>query len=464
MQFFDANTCEIMSIYEFLIDRLDEGVHVVDRTGKTIIYNQKMAEMESMDKQQVLNKDVLDLFTFPDEGYSTLLHALRTGSSTTNTKQTYFNQQGKPITTINHTIPITMEGKICGAAEIARDITKIEQIHENILRRYEIDHLIGTSPAIEDIIQLAKRAARTNSPILLVGETGTGKELFAQNMHQASQRSGGPFISQNCAAFPETLIESILFGTVQGAFPGAIDRPGLLEQANGGTILLDQLNVLGLPLQTKLLHALQEKVVRRLGDPSDRAIDVRVFATINEDPLDAITTGRLLKDLYYRLSVVTLFLPPLRERKEDIPSLTTYFINKYNHRFGTQVPGVSDEVMKYFLIYPWPCNVRELEHAIEGALNIATDHAQIEVIHLPLHMRRKVNMLNEFALDTLQEQSSDYAMALQGRTLQNQLEEYERAYVHKVLKKYAGNVSAAARELGVSRQSLQYRLRKWNGR
>lgn len=463
MLLFDAHTCEMLSIYEFLIDRLDEGVHVVDRTGKTIIYNQKMAEMESMDKRHVLNKDVLDLFTFPDEGYSTLLHVLQTGNSTTSMKQTYFNQQGKTITTINHTMPITIEGKICGAAEIARDITKIEQIHENILRRYEIDHLIGTSPAIEEIMQLAKRAARTNSPILLVGETGTGKELFAQSMHHASQRSGGPFVSQNCSAFPENLIESILFGTVQGVFPGAIDRPGLLEQANGGTILLDQLNALSLPLQEKLLHSIQDRVVRRLGDTSDRAIDVRVFATINEDPLDAIATGRLRKDLYYRLSVVTLFLPPLRERKEDIPSLTTYFINKYNVRFGMQVSGVSDDVMKYFLIYPWPGNVRELEHAIEGALNIANDHAQIEVIHLPLHLRRKVNVLNEFALETLQEQPKDYAMALQERTLQNQLEEYERAYVHKVLKKYAGNVSAAARELGVSRQSLQYRLRKWNG-
>jgi arginine utilization regulatory protein len=456
---------EFAHVYEFLVNQLNEGIHVVDVTGKTIIYNRKMAEMESMSREDVLNKDILDVFTFPEEGYSTLIHALQTGKSTINVKQTYFNMKGEKITTINNTMPVVVKGEICGAVEIARDITKIERIQDNILKRnetrYTFDSLVGNSPAIEDVISHAKRSARTNSSILIVGETGTGKELFAQSIHHASPRSGGPFISQNCAALPEALIEGILFGTTEGAFSGAVNRPGLLEQANGGTILLDELNSLGLPLQAKLLRVIQEKTIRRLGDTEDRTIDVRICATINEDPLDAITSGTLRKDLYYRLSVVTLFLPPLRNREEDIPDLTNYFIQKYNDLFSMHVRGVSMEVMNYFLAYPWPGNVRELEHTIEGAMNLANDYSEIEVIHLPLHIRRKVNALNEASDDISRGSTRDNTLLAQGNNLQNHLSDYERAYVQKILSRNHGNISATARELGVSRQSLQYRLRKW---
>jgi arginine utilization regulatory protein len=462
----NSKSNEIIYLYEFLVNQLSEGVHVVDVTGKTIIYNEKISEIESMARGDVLNKDVLDVFTFPDEGYSTLIHALQTGKSTINVKQTYFNMKGEKITTINNTMPIILNGEICGAVEIARDITKIERIQDNILRRnetrYTFESLIGNSPAIIEIISHAKRSARTNSSILIVGETGTGKELFAQSIHHASPRSAGPFISQNCAALPEALIEGILFGTIEGAFSGAVNREGLLEQADGGTILLDELNSLSLPLQAKLLRAIQEKTIRRLGDTVDRDIDVRICATINEDPLDAITRGTLRKDLYYRLSVVTLFLPTLRDRQEDIPALTDYFIQKYNQLFSMQVRGVSGEVMKYFRSYPWPGNVRELEHTIEGAMNLATDYAEIEIIHLPLHIRRKVNALNEAFNGSLPRQTGDMILSSQERSLQNQLADYERAYVQKMLSKHDGNISATARELSVSRQSLQYRLRKWN--
>ncbi|GEO26907.1 arginine utilization regulatory protein RocR [Alicyclobacillus acidoterrestris] len=462
----ENRTRALIQMYEFLVDQLDEGIHVVDASGKTVIYNQKMADIESMSAVDVLNKDVLDVFTFPEEGYSTLLHALQTGRATFNVKQTYYNLQGESVTTINNTMPIVLNGEICGAVEIARDITQIERIQENILRRgktrYTFDSLIGESPNIVEVMEHAKRAARTNSSILIVGETGTGKELFAQSIHHASPRSAGPFVSQNCAALPEHLIEGILFGTVHGAFPGAIDRPGLLEQADGGTLLLDELNSLSLPLQAKLLRALQEKTIRRLGDTRDRTVDVRIIATVHEDPLDDVVKGTLRKDLYYRLSVVTLFLPPLRERQQDIPNLTALFVQRYNELFGMQVQGVSDEVMKYFLTYPWPGNVRELENTIEGAMNMVVDNGEIDVVHLPMHIRRRVNALDETPHGDNSSQLLDYASFAQERNLQSQLSQYERAYVLKVLSQNGGNVSATARALGVSRQSLQYRLRKWN--
>jgi len=463
----DVKNPDLIGIYEFLVNHLDEGIHVVDASGKTVIYNLKMADMESMATTDVLNKDVLDVFTFPDEGYSTLLHALQTGGSTFNVKQTYYNVKGESVTTINNTMPIVLNGEICGAVEIARDITQIERIQETILkrgeRRYTFDSLIGVSSNIVEVMQHAKRAARTNSPILIVGETGTGKELFAQSIHNASPRSGGPFISQNCAALPEELIEGVLFGTMQGAFPGAIDRPGLLEQADGGTILIEELNSLSLTLQTKLLRVIEEKTIKRLGDTEDRTVDVRIITIIHEDPLDEVSKGRLRKDLYYRLSVVTLFLPSLRERQADIPDLTKFFVGKYNDLFGMQVQGVSDEVMKYFLAYEWPGNVRELENTIEGAMNMTTDYGDIEVVHLPMHIRRRVHSLDDTAKSSLGRSSYfDYGAVIQERNLQHQLAQFERAYVMKVMTQHEGNVSATARALGVSRQSLQYRLRKWN--
>ena len=451
-------------IYEFLTNQLDEGIHVVDATGKTIVYNRKMAAMESMAEEDVLDKDMLDVFTFPEEGYSTLLHAVRTGASISNVKQTYFNKKGEAITTVNNTMPIVIAGEICGAVEIARDITKISRIQEHFLKRNEtqftFERIIGDSPATIEVISQARRAARTTSSILLIGETGTGKELFAQSIHQASPRCGRAFVSQNCAALPEALIEGSLFGTVPGAFPGAIDRPGLLEQADGGTLLLDEINATSLTLQAKLLRAIQERVVRRLGDTADRPVDVRILATMNEDPLDAIAEARLRKDLYYRLSVVTLFLPPLRERREDIAELTTHFIQKYNTLFGMHIPGPTQAVTAYFMNYAWPGNVRELAHTIEGAMNIAADDSELDVLHLPLYMRRQASVIDEKS-ETRGGQLTDYANALEEKKLKWQLGGYERAYIQKVLAKHQGNVSASARELGLSRQSLQYRLRKW---
>lgn len=459
----------LLHIYTYLLDELDEGVHVVDRTGKTIVYNKKMAELENMLQEDVLDKDVLDIFTFPNEGYSTLIHVLHTGNAIKNMKQTYFNIRHERISTINHTLPIRKNGEICGAVEIARDITRIEHMQKNIWKknetRFTFADLIGNNQTFKQVVAYAKQSAKTNSSILIAGETGTGKEMIAQSIHHASPQSLGPFVSQNCAALPEDYIEAFLFGTTVGAFPGAIHRPGLLEQADGGTILLDELDTLSLPFQAKLLRAIEEQTVRRLGDTEDRHVDIRIIATIHEDPLEAIAAGRLRKDLFYRLSVVTLFLPALRDRKEDIPELTTHFIHKYNQQFGMRIHGVTEEVMTYFLNYPWPGNVRELEHTIEGAMNIASN--QIEFLHLPLHLRRKVHAMtnpNLFVSFSEKPNATNDLSYAEPRDLQHQIHQYEHAYVQKVLTKNQGNISATARELGISRQSLQYRLRKWKVR
>ncbi|MEH7254546.1 sigma 54-interacting transcriptional regulator, partial [Neobacillus niacini] len=410
-------------------------------------------------------KNLLDVFMFKEDQSSTLVKALQEGKEAKNVKQTYFNNKGREITTNNNTIPIYVNDKLMGAVEIANDVTKLERLIKGTITpkgttRYTFDSITGNSSAIKEVIEGAKRAARTSSYVLIVGETGTGKELFAQSIHNASNRFSGPFISQNCAALPNNLIESLLFGTKRGAFTGAIDQPGLFEQANGGTLLLDEINSLNLNLQAKLLRVLQEKTIRRVGDTKDTPVDVRVLANINEDPIDAVTNNRLRKDLYYRLGVVSVFIPPLRERKEDIPLLVQNFIKKYNELFQMNVRGLSEEVKQSFLEYDWNGNIRELEHIIEAAMNIMMDdEVFIGYSHLPYQYRSKLHLTERntpsISIDAFLKVHTDTTSSLK-----DQMEYFEKSYIEQVWKKHDYNISRTADVLGLSRQSLQYRLKK----
>lgn len=450
-------------IYSQLLDAIDVGIHVINEEGKSVIYNKKMSEIEGMEKKDVLNKDIMEIFLFRTEEESRLLQALRKGVVRKNSKQTYFTFKGQEITTINDTFPLTHEGRIIGAVEMAKDITKIERLTrvsalEKPEAKYTFDQIIGDSRAITDVIEGAKKATRTSSSVLIIGETGTGKELFAQSIHNGSERASKPFISQNCAALPGTLIEGILFGTVKGAFTGATEHPGLFEQANGGTLMLDEINSLSAPLQAKLLRAIQEKTIRRIGDTKDKPIDVRIIATLNEDPLKAIEKNNLREDLYYRLSVVSIIVPPLRERKEDIPVLVSHFIEKYNERFQLNVPAISEGVLNLFFDYDWPGNIRELEHMIEGAMNLIHYDEEIDYTHLPTHVRTK------FPLYETLEQPPMLAGLTEPTTLkplQSFMEEAEMLYIGQVLKYNDGNITKTAKKLGLSRQSLQYRMKKY---
>jgi len=450
---------EMNMLYETLLNELDIGIHIINEESKTIIYNRKMMEIESMERSDVLYKSPLEVFAFEENKNSTLIEALKFGKTKKNIKQTYFNNKGQEITTINDTFPIIENGKIKGAIEISKEISNLKQTirmgpSRKQSTKFTFDHIIGDSEAIQSIIAEGKRVIRTSSSILLVGETGTGKELFAQSIHNESQRSTKPFISQNCAAIPDTLMESLLFGTNRGAFTGAIDKAGLFEEANGGTLLLDEINSLSPALQAKLLRAIQEKTIRRIGGTHEKEIDVRIIATINEDPFEAIAHNRLREDLYYRLSVVTLCLPPLRERKEDILALVQHFIEKYNTQFGLNVTDVDVNVREFFYAYDWPGNVRELEHIIEGSMNLIEDETIITAFHMPTRFRERIK--TEFNMQhALTNHNTDAP-----KTLKHTIEKMEKNYINQILKENHGNISQAAKFLGLSRQNLQYRIKK----
>ncbi|HGH1673442.1 TPA: sigma-54 interaction domain-containing protein [Bacillus cereus] len=442
---------EMNMLYETLLNELDIGIHIINEESKTIIYNRKMMEIESMERSDVLYKSPLEIFAFEENKNSTLIEALKLGKTNKNIKQTYFNNKGQEITTINDTFPIIKNGKIKGAIEISKEISNLKQTirmgpSRKQSTKFTFDHIIGDSEAIQSIITEGKRVIRTSSSILLVGETGTGKELFAQSIHNESQRSTKPFISQNCAAIPDTLMESLLFGTNRGAFTGAIDKAGLFEEANGGTLLLDEINSLSPALQAKLLRAIQEKTIRRIGGTHEKEIDVRIIATINEDPFEAIS--------HNRLSVVTLCLPPLRERKEDILALVQHFIEKYNTQFGLNVTDVDVNVREFFYAYDWPGNVRELEHIIEGSMNLIEDETIITAFHMPTRFRERIK--TEFNMQhALTNHNTDAP-----KTLKHTIEKMEKNYINQILKENHGNISQAAKFLGLSRQNLQYRIKK----
>ncbi|MTI94190.1 MAG: PAS domain S-box protein [Firmicutes bacterium] len=445
-----------------ILNAIDEGIHVVNEHGRTVFYNPTLAKMEGMDYSQVINTDVLTMFPSLTPETSTILRVLRTREPIYDQVQTYHNHKGQRITSVNSTIPLWHRSRFIGVLEVAKDVTRMEDLARKVIdlqqqlytkkqgarkqpQGFTFEDIIGESPALQQQLELARRAARTVSPVLVYGETGTGKELVAQSIHNASARQG-PFIAQNCAALPGSLLEGILFGTVKGSFTGAVDRPGLLEQASGGTLLLDEINSMGIDLQAKILRVLQEHRVRRVGGMKEVPVDVRVIATTNVQPQAAIAQGTLRQDLYYRLAVVNITLPPLVRRREDIDLLTRHFVDKYNREFGLSVEGVSPAVAELFRTYAWPGNVRELEHIIEGAMNVLGDEQVIDVPHLPQHL--------------LGQRSRDDGSDLEEFTLPEALDVVERRLIRRAMDRYNGNITRAARMLGVTRQALQYKLKR----
>ncbi|SDY87601.1 sigma-54 interaction domain-containing protein [Tindallia californiensis] len=462
----------LMTILHKILESIDEGVHVIDGNGFTILYNKAMAELEGMTIEEVMGQKFLNMFPDLDSESSTLLNVLKTEKPILNQSQVYLNKQKKRITTINSTIPLYYDDEIIGAVEIARNITKIKELSDEIMRLqqsltnpvstqkknkitfYTFESLKGSSPNFLKALRMAQKAAKSSSSVLVFGETGTGKELFVQGIHYDSERKSQPFIAQNCAAFPESLLEGILFGTSKGSFTGAIDRPGIFEQANGGTILLDEINSMGKNLQAKLLRVLQEGYVRRVGGLKDIPVDVRIIATTNEAPEDLLYHNIIRKDLFYRLNVINIVIPPLRERKEDIELLANYFIEKHNSILNKCIQRIEKGCMEAFLQYGWPGNIRELENAIEGAMNLTLSEDELSKEDFPEYLFRETE--KNFA----EKQNSLHFDVGEGMPLNELVEKIEFTYIKKALATTNGNISQAAKKLGIKRQTLQHKIKK----
>ena len=449
-------------IIEELIKLIDEGVYIVDKQGVGRFYNDNMATMEKVNVEDVLQKKFHEAFPEVRNNDSTMLKALLKAEPTVKKQQTYKNFYGKEITTVNSTIPIVVNGETVAALEVAKDITDIRRMSDTLLelqkgntepienrkktiKRYTFDDIQGQNDDFQLALNRAKKAADNDASVFIYGETGTGKELFAQSIHYCGKRKSKPFLAQNCAAIPESLLEGILFGTSKGGFTGAVDREGLFEQANGGTLLLDEISAMPYDLQGKLLRVLQEDYIRRVGGMKDIPVDVRIIATVNEPPEDLIAQGKLRSDLFYRLCVVNIEIPSLRERMDDIQILAERFLEKFNKKFDKEIWMISDGALKKLKNHSYPGNVRELENIIEQAVSMSDNEHALTEKNLSMPTRRRkaptINYDKDIPLDKY-------------------LDDIEAKIISEALFEARGNISKAADALHIKRQTLQHKLKK----
>ncbi|WP_029452384.1 sigma-54 interaction domain-containing protein [Clostridium algidicarnis] len=453
-------------ILQCLLENLDEGIHIVDSDGRTIYYNSVMSKVEGIDPRKVLGKKVNEYLKEVKDHDSTIMRALKNGEKIVDLIQHYDSGHKKKVTTINTTIPVIVDNKTICVMEIAKDTTQLEELtekiyrlqnlEENNIKHYSFEDIYGNNAAMKDAIEKAKRSSKSNSTVLIYAETGAGKEVFSQSIHYGSLRKNKPFIAINCAAIPGTLLEGMLFGTEKGGFTGAENKKGLFEEGNHGTILLDEVNSLEPYLQSKLLRVLQEEKVRPIGSNKTIDIDVRIIATINEEPEKLIESGKLRKDFYYRLSVIRINIPPLRERKEDIPIFIEKLILKYNKILNKNIRGIDEDMINKLLKYNWPGNIRELKNVIESAINMA----EYNSILTQKHFDNRI--INKDSKDT----DNDISHATskeEGRfNLEEHISNIEKQIINKVLSENDNNISKSAKKLGISRQTLQYKIKKYN--
>jgi len=321
---------------------------------------------------------------------------------------------------------------------------EVVRLKKEVESRYHFHHLIGKSPSMQKIYDLIDRISDTSSNVLITGESGTGKELVAKAIHYNGIRKEAPFIAVNCAAIPETLLESELFGYKKGAFTDAkVDKKGLIFEANEGTLFLDEITEMPLTLQAKLLRLIEEKEVRPLGDTNSYPIDVRIISASNREIKSFIQEGRFREDLYYRLKVIDIELPPLRERREDLSLLIQHFVNKFNQELRKDVSGISDEALKFLLNYSWPGNVRELENVIQRAITLS-QQATILPEDLPDEVVQEV----------------EENLVEKGLRERYTIDQLEKEYIKKVLAEVGGNKSKAAEILGLDRKTLYRKLQE----
>ncbi|NLG78437.1 MAG: sigma 54-interacting transcriptional regulator [Firmicutes bacterium] len=457
--------------FKLIIDNVSDGIIAVDDTGHITVFNEAAQRLTGRAAGDVVGRHVNDVL--PEIGFARTLAAASSpsGSPPIFPSESDSQSAAPEVRRINSTlvnvtrVPIVVDGSCVGAIGTFQDIGRLQALEKNLRRRlytrghvarFTFGDIVGTSSAVRAAVSKAKRFASVDSTVLILGETGTGKELFAQSIHSASARRDGPFVAVNCAALPETLLESELFGYVEGAFTGAKreGKQGLFELAHHGTIFLDEIAGMPLRLQARLLRVLQEREVMRLGDDRTIPVDVRVIAASNKDLRSLVADGLFQADLYYRLDVLKLVVPPLRDRPEDIPLLANAFAETLSRKLGTAFRGFADDALAILSAHAWPGNVRELKNTVEKCLvlsesGIITRSEVVDAMGDPPNIG-----------------TGDTADPSHGGAepdLESLVRAAERESIARALKACGGNRSEAARRLGIDRTTLWRKLRRSEG-
>jgi transcriptional regulator with PAS, ATPase and Fis domain len=440
-------------LIEYLLGMTNEMIAVVSKEGLVVELSQAYAEFLGITRKAAIGRHVTDVID------NTRLHIV----AVTGVPEIEKIQKIKGHDAVVTRLPITEHDRVIGsfARVLFKDLHDLDILYgklnrvENELRqykkkfgiinaaRYGINDIIGKSQLMLDLKNSIRRIAKTSSNVIILGESGTGKELFAHAIHNESIRATHPFVSVNCGSIPSELMESELFGYEGGSFTGAKKDGmiGLFQAADKGTIFLDEISELPMPMQVKLLRVLQEREIKKIGASQTIPINVRVIAASNKDPYQLISEGKFRADLYYRLNVIGLHIPPLRMRKEDIPPLVESIIKKLSAKENIQVERISPSTMAFLKTYDWPGNIRELENVLERALNFIESDKMIHMSHLP---------------GALKKSSAD----VDGRSLHEIINDAEYKAIANALSKYNGNKSKASKALGISRTSLYEKMQK----
>ncbi|MDQ0156451.1 PAS domain S-box-containing protein [Robertmurraya andreesenii] len=452
-----TNLKEIQTMLHAVIQSSDEAISVVDEEGKGIIINPAYTRLTGLSEHEVIGQPATADIS---EGDSMHMQVLKTRRAVRGVAMRLGPNKKEVIVNV---APVIVDGKLKGSVGVIHDMSELKSLNRELSRarqiirtleaKYSFEDIIGDSDEMKLAIEQAKLGAKTPATVLLRGESGTGKELFAHAIHNASDRRFNKFVRVNCAAISESLLESELFGYEEGAFSGAKrgGKRGLFEEANNGSIFLDEIGELTANTQAKLLRVLQENEITRVGGTKPISINVRVIAATNVNIEKGIINGTFREDLYYRLNRMPIHIPPLRNRKEDIPLLCNRLLEKINQDYGRNVEGISAAARNRLLQYHWPGNVRELENILGRAVIFMSNHeSEIDLEHLP-----------ELVRDTTGKPDHVSLPLAEGKTLHTLVEQFERNLIVDMLKRMKGNKTETAKALGLSVRNLYYKLEKY---
>lgn len=436
-----------------VIETMTDGVLTIDKDGFLTFLNKIGAEILGIDRESSIGKHVSDVVDFKP----VVLDVLKTGKGYIDKEFLITRRNGEKIHFIKTAVPVKDEqGNIITVVDTFRKIKRVNKMLNELSGAYSnfcFEDIIGSSSVIKDCIRKAKIAAQSMSNVLITGESGTGKELIAQSIHSYSVRKNQPFVSINCGAIPRELLESELFGYEPGSFTGASSkgRMGKFELADGGTIFLDEIGEMPIDMQVKLLKVIQDRKLTRIGGNHVFDLDVRIIASTNRDLYEQCKKGRFREDLYFRINVLNICLPPLRERKEDIELLVTHFINKLNTKLNKEIKGISPAAMEKIMEYDWPGNIRELENTIERAVNLCNGSIITEEDLLTDSMQNELRA-------NLKYESTKY----DDNDIIEPLEVMEKRAIERALNISGGNITETAALLKVTRNTIYNKIKKYN--
>ncbi len=455
-----------------VFDSINSSCIVIDANECIIAYNEISAKIDDIDANKVINRKLLVAFPNLTRSNSSMLNVLRSGNAIWNKPQSYHTATGKVMTLTSSTFPITSpSGEVMCVVEVVHDISNLRQLTDHVIHLTESLkeashlgshdlHIVTHNKRFKQVLNDVMCFAKTQLPVLIAGETGTGKELIARYLHLHSQQKNQTMVSINCAAIPLTLIESTLFGTVKGAFSGAENKKGLLELADGGVLFLDEINSMPIEVQSKLLRVVQDGCFRPLGGQNEKKVNIRYISAMNEQPEIAIQKKQLRADFFYRLGVCMVVVPPLRDRLDDIPYLVECFIRKHNPLLNTNIKGYTPDFIKVLESNSWPGNIRMLENTLLRSM-LMCSQSKDEVLN-QLHLR-DIDQQPSAAEPLISHPSANRSQENENnQSLAEHLNQYERQLLINAMARCNGNISKVARQFKMPRTTLQSKLKKFS--